>query len=171
MKRRDFLRLSLLSPLSIWWSSLFASVTGNASDGVHQRATLKTYIDILIPEDITPAASQLGIHDEIIARTIKLKAYRRLLQYGVIWLDKTASSQFAQQPFILLSPGQQETIITAMESAKRSSAPRLFFEQIRKDCFDFYYTKPESWGGLGFNNPPQPLGNINYSQPPASKSI
>lgn len=169
MKRRHFIAISILTPLSLWWRSLFAATSTQTSDQDHTYSTLKSYIDVLLPEDETPSASQLGVDIEIIERTTRHPSYNQLLVAGVTWLDKTSDEKFTVPEFVLLSLEQQENIITSMVSARKYSIERLFFEQIRKDSFQFYYAHPESWPGLGFEHSPQPFGFIDYASEPGKK--
>lgn len=173
MKRRFFLKTSVAVVLSTW-----ASSASSASISLQQpmkkplqQKTLRAFIDVLLPEDETPSASQLDIDQEILSRVARHPGYTRLLHGGLAWLDKMAYAQYNKTAFTLLKQDQREAIVRIAEATKMPSPQRVFFEQIRKDSFHFYYSHPQSWHNLGFNGPPQPAGFIDYTQPPNSKPL
>ena len=52
-------------------------------------------------------------------------------------------------------------------AAANNTLPRVFFERTRGDAFFHYYGHPESWRGITYyRGPPQPLGFLDYDQPP-----
>ncbi|NOX08910.1 MAG: gluconate 2-dehydrogenase subunit 3 family protein [Gammaproteobacteria bacterium] len=173
MKRRFFLKYSLAGMISTWaGSASTASISlGQPINHNPQQNTLRAFIDVLLPEDETPSASQLGIDEEILTRVANHPNYTRLLHGGLAWLDKMAYAQYNRRGFTLLTQAQREAIVRMAEATKMPSAQRLFFEQIRKDSFLFYYSHPQSWSNLGFNGPPQPAGFIDYTQAPDSNTL
>jgi hypothetical protein len=45
-----------------------------------------------------------------------------------------------------------------------------FFKIIREDVLDGYFSNPVSWKAVGYFGPPQPVGYLDYSNPPSSAS-
>ena len=130
-------------------------------------ATLKAFVDVLIPSDeIAPSASALGVDKQLLTVAKGKRAYQRLLELGLDWLNTQSRSDFGGN-FPELNAGKREAIVRQAATAAYTSLPRVFFERTRADAFSFYYSRPESWGGIAYyRGPPQPLGFTDYAKPP-----
>ena len=51
-------------------------------------------------------------------------------------------------------------------TAPSGSTPKRFFDHVRSAAFTEYYARPETWASLGYKGPPQPLGFMDFTQPP-----
>jgi hypothetical protein len=148
-------------------SVLLAAPTGkNAEDSESYRA-LGPYLDTLLPEDLTPSATRLGIDKVAIAQAGASKPFARLLTLGCAWLDAQAKEQGVQE-FALLDPKARIAIVSQAEQAAMRSLPRAFFNQTRGFAFHHYYAHPASWKGLGYAGPPQPTGFPDHASPPSA---
>jgi hypothetical protein len=131
-----------------------------------ERATLAAFLDVLIPADESPSATQLDIHLKILRRAEKDVSYWLMLKQGCRWLDKRARDA-GRPAFPELAPPQQESLVE--QAATNPGAPGIkdFFQTLRDDAFRLYYADPRSWAGLGgYSGPPQPLGFPDYTHPP-----
>jgi hypothetical protein len=131
--------------------------------------TLQAYFDTLIPADETPSATQVGVHTQVVTRASIHEPYQSLLIKGCTWLDEQAHQHGAKQ-FAALDADQREQVVDLAARAASRSVPRTFFERTRKDAFIYYYAHPQSWRGLGYHGPPQPLGFMDYSVAPSRRS-
>ena len=113
-----------------------------------------------------PAATQLGVDRQLRAKAQQDPEYAQLLQFGQQWLDAQARARGAAN-FPALDEAGREAVTTLAESLGDDKAEHLFFLKTRQDAFAFYYSQPESWTGLAYRGPPQPLGFMDYHQPPA----
>ncbi len=128
------------------------------TDSPEYILVLRALLDTLIPaDDITPSASALGIHQEIIDGTSSDFAYDQLIQLGCRWLNHQSNGDFTN-----LQMPQRIQILQWMEQADRHSLPALFFNRLRYEAMALYYSQPASWKGLGLERPPQPLGYMDY---------
>jgi hypothetical protein len=85
---------------------------------------------------------------------------------GLEWLNKQARAGYGRD-FPLLDEGSREEVVRQAEAAGYDTLPRVFFERTRADAFFHYYGRPESWRGMAhYRGPPQPLGFMDYAQPP-----
>lgn len=130
---------------------------------------LPYFLDTLIPEDVTPSASQLGLHEALIAHAQGIESYPKLLELGCQWLDLQATSMFKKQ-FHKLPQNAADKVVSIAANSKNNAIPNMFFERVKTDVFTFYYSHPASWAGLGFDAPPQPLGYPDFTQPIEVKS-
>ncbi len=125
---------------------------------------LPAFLDTLIPEDMTPSASQLGLHQALIRHAQGVENYTRLLELGCQWLDGQSQMQHRVK-FDALPPMRQEGIVVMLEASAKDSIPKMFFDRVLSDLMGLYYAQPASWPGLGIDSPPQPKGYPDYVKP------
>jgi hypothetical protein len=126
--------------------------------------TLGAWLDTLIPADATPAATQLGVDKQLLAKA--QQEYHDLLEFGQHWLNAQARKRGAAN-FPALDEAGREAVTALAAAQGDDKAEHRFFLKTRQDAFGFYYSQPESWAGLAYRGPPQPLGFMDYEQPPA----
>lgn len=162
--RRAFIKLLSLGLLLRYPPVVFAG-PGRQD---HEKI-LTAFLDTLMPADETPAASELRIDQTLLQKSDGDRQYRRLLRHGCNWLEKTARQQY-RAGFAALSEQQRVRIVELMEQARSRSIARVFFNRVRTDLFEHYYSHPDSWKGLGIDRPPQPEGYPDYDKAPAANS-
>ena len=150
---------------------LAAAVSTSTPEKLHLDATqlrcLQAWLDTLLPADeVTPAASALGVDIRIADKALGNPHYLKLLRTGCRWLDQQAR-QRDKRTFENLDSPEREHVVRLAEQAAAKSLPRMFFERTRKDAFLFYYTQPETWLILDYPGPPQPRGFMDHTRPPA----
>lgn len=129
-------------------------------------ATLRAYVDVLIPADRTPSGSALGVDARLWEVVAPQPDYRDLLNRGLAWLDERARAGYGRG-FAQLQAGPQEAIVQQLAGAVHGSLQRVFFERTRADAFFHYYGRPESWPGIGdYSGAPQPRGFMHQAQAP-----
>ncbi len=128
-------------------------------EGSSDELVIRAFVDTLIPADnTTPSASTLGVDLEITNKTQEDAAYGRFIRLGCRWLNYQSGGDFTTLPH-----QHQTQVIEWMENAASHTIPAQFFTRIRHAAMAHYYSQPASWKGLGLNNPPQPLGHMDYS--------
>ena len=162
--RRTWLKLLTHSP----WLLVFCGkwVGAQQTLAVLPTQDLKLLIDTLVPADETPGAVALGIHTAIETSIRAHSNYQELLLNGVVWLNRESERHF-QARFSELPEVSREFLLTVAESSPRTSAQRQLFTVLRNDVMQRYYTRADAWAQLGYRGPPQPLGFMDYSEPPA----
>jgi hypothetical protein len=129
-------------------------------------ATLRAYVDVLLPADETPSGTALGVDRHLLLVARKQRSYQRLLDLGLDWLNRQARAEYGRD-FPRLDDGERETVVHRAAAAGYNTLPRVFFQQTRADAFTHYYGRPESWRGIEqYRGPPQPLGFMDYTRPP-----
>ena len=126
---------------------------------------LPAMLDTLIPEDISPSASQLDVGPDLIRRANQESGFKRLLILGCTWLNEQAQKQ-GQQLFENLDEASRIAIVKTAEQSAERSLPRVFFKAVRHYAFGIYYSHPEAWISMGYTGPPQPVGFPDYAEPP-----
>ena len=163
--RRRILGLALAAGLLTRARGLLAAAAGRRTDDSHLRA-LAPYLDTLLPADRwSPSATGLAIDDRFKEKAARDPGYRRLLVHGCRMLDRVAR-RLGGSDFAALPESKREALVAFLEVTPPESAPRRFFETTRRDAFLHYYTRPESWAGLGYDGPPQPAGFPDHEAPP-----
>lgn len=128
-------------------------------------AGLRAFVDILIPEDETPGASQLGVVDSILAAAQDAPSRLELLRQGTAWLDGQAR-RFGAADFAGLPQSKREALVGEAAGHTLGSMPRTFFQMVLDDAFFHYYANPQSWAAIGYEGPPQPRGYPDHANPP-----
>ncbi len=145
-----------LKPLLVSGKAQGTSGSENKSRLITVR-NLEAYVNILIPADTTPSAGDLNVHHQLLQRAETVQDYPLLLHQGCLWLERRARQQW-QKPFHELREGYQQILVEETFGSAPQSLARVFAEWVRKDAMNLFYSHPESWSGLPFSRPPQPLG-------------
>jgi len=167
--RRRFLSFSLGTGLLTGTGFLFKKLFWSPSTTTPEFQTLAAYLDILIPADEAPSATQLGVTEHLIAEAANDSGYQRLISKGCTWLDAQAQQQGAAH-FAALSEAQRERIVSLAAAGEGGLLAVMFFDRIRESAFSHYYAHPQSWRALDYDGPPQPRGFMNYTQAPSRRS-
>lgn len=161
----------------------------------HQYALVATLAAIIIPTDEDPGATEAGVVDyidTIVAGSEKKQAvYKKRLK----WIDRFSQKKYgASKDFLSLTLKRQIDLLRlidetySMRSRKVSSfLQRLdreinkiwddlfgigknahFFKIVRSDVCNGYFSNPVSWKVVGYFGPPQPVGYLDFSDPPSS---
>lgn len=130
------------------------AAVGRVSDAGRIVRTFTAFCDTIVPADeITPAASALGVPKTILAELNGVVLAERLLAAGCAWLDAACDGNFAQAG----EAARVEALLRMTAMPWESPAGR-FFVVMRNSVMADYYAQPESWRGLALDRPPQPLG-------------
>lgn len=163
--RRRFLSLMLVATLLANTRTLIADILDAARSGPVSLAALKPYLEILIPQDETPGAVELGVPARLLGRAAENPGYRKLLIAGCNWLDRQAREMDVAD-FAALTADQRTIIVGRAAAAPSHSLPGRFFRLTRADAFSVYYARSEIWANLNYPGPPQPVGFPDYARPP-----
>ena len=163
-KRRNFLQTLVLLGGFVPAKLLLALPLENQRQAGSLSA-LPAFLDTLIPEDISPSASQLNVGPELIGRARRETAFERLLILGCTWLNEQSIKQ-GKQLYENLDEASRIAIVKIAEQSVDRSLPRVFFIAVRHYAFEIYYARPETWVSLGYTGPPQPVGFPDYASPP-----
>ena len=172
LNRRRFLLLSIAAGLVGQSQRLLAAVVpytfpDSQPLDAEQSLCLQAWTDTLLPADeVSPAASELGVPSRVADKALGNPDYLKLIRVGCRWLNRQARKQ-GTQTFAELDVPEREGIVRLAEQAAAKSLPHAFFVYTRDDIFQFYYAQPETWVMLDYPGPPQPLGFMDYTRPPA----
>lgn len=115
---------------------------------------LAAYVDVLLPADaLSPAASQLGVHEAILMLADDVEPLARLIGMMRDWLDGSGRGAFAT-----LDPADREALVAYAAAADPDTPEGRFHLLIRLFALEFYYATPEAIAGLDLAVAPQPEG-------------
>lgn len=163
MYRRKFLRNLAVGCTSASFSFTVQPSVAAIFVSDYKLRNLPYFLDVLIPEDSTASASQLGIHERLISHARKIPNYPQLLELGCNWLNLQSEKSY-QADFVRLTPQQRDHIVTVAAQSDNTALQSLFFTRLRQDAFAFYYANIASWDGLAITVPPQPLGYADFDR-------
>lgn len=169
LSRRYILKLLSLIGLIAGSGILFKKFfTGPHSITTVETQTLFALLDTLIPSDETPGAIELGVGEKILAKAKTNSKYVKLIIKGCKWLDDRAGDRGANS-FTALNETERENVLTLASSGKTKPVWGVFITKILYDAFYYYYSHPDTWSGLKYPGPPQPMGFMDYASPPEEK--
>jgi len=162
LTRRLILKQTIAAP--VW--SLFANDATAAplNFGQDWRDVIIVLLDILIPEDTTPSASQLGVHKDIFAHSKTINNYQLMLQKGAEWLNVNSLKLGRRTGFVSATFQTQEKLIDAALHSQAQSLPRVFIERVLQDAYMFYYQKQEAYSDIAGMRPIQPFGYPEHAR-------
>lgn len=185
--------MTLGAGLGIAFATVFIAYRWRNSPPLTPREheVLDKLADLIVPADtVSPGAGELGIgkeivdamadqyslrrlarayvagtHDRLLLNARKRSLLRKLTREGIVWLNIKAQES-GSPDFLSLGNEGQNQILSQAEAAPPGSVERVFFRRIRAMTFEGYYAREESWRGLCYAGPPQPLGFPDYTEPP-----
>lgn len=160
LTRRRVLRQLATVPI---WASM--PVSAFASTGNVVQDMVAAVLDLIIPPDSTPAASELGVHLSLLGVAQNVPNYPELISQGLGWLEQMAREN-GHNGFLEMPPEQQEALLTTAFSAPLQTLPRVFAQRLRDDAMTLYYSNPRAFVGLGFDGPIQPTGYPDFDKAP-----
>lgn len=120
--------------------------------------TLAAFIDTLLPaHGASPAASDLGVAQHMLAAAARQIPYARLMQAGCAWLDEAARAASGAH-FADLDAAAREAIVTAAEQDRSGGEMTQFFFSAHRHAMELFYSRPRAWPALDYPGPPQPVG-------------
>lgn len=125
-----------------------------AEDMAAHASTLDAVVDTLLPADeMTPAASALGVGADILGLAAEQPLLAELIARVCAWLDTTGAGRFVD-----LTAADKEAVIAYLAQADIDTLEGRFYQLIRLLAIEFYYARPEALAGLDLNPTPQPAG-------------
>ena len=161
----------------------------------HQYALVATLAALIIPTDDDPGATEAGVVDYIDSHVAGSPRKQAVYGRGLKWLDEFSQDRYGSgKEFLSLSLEEQIELLSLMnESSLMRGRPvsgfaqrvdrkidkiwddivgigenSKFFKVIRGDVIDGYFSNPVSWQVAGYFGPPQPVGYLNFANPPSS---
>lgn len=153
-----------------------ANVNDTAINDTAANATaalLTQLIDVFLPRDDTAGGIDLGLHQQLQQAMNREAGADTALSLLAAALDR-AAQQAHRSRFLALSALAQDALLRAWlpsllaragDSDDEKAARVLMV--LRNRSMSLYYAQPESWPALGLAGPPQPLGYMDYAEPPA----
>ena len=133
--------------------------------GPRERATLAGVLDTLIPDGDFPGARRTGVLERLVTECEATRQTRRALVEGAALVEAAARRRGAVS-FAALGDAQRAAILADCAAAANESLPWFFFRTVRDRAMRLHYAHPLARKAAGLDHPPQPLGYVEYWQPP-----
>ena len=157
MKRRDV--ITLLGFLSLGgFAALWRNMGSfwRPGSNEHIAKTVAAVADLMFPGDGLPGASELGLHNRIVA----MPELHGLMTKGVVWLDNRAALQGASD-FLALDEASRLAAVDAAFGS-HDDATQQFVLALRYHLGTAYYTEPVVKSAFAYTGPPQPDGFADF---------
>src|SRR5260370_18545366 len=165
MRRRVFIAicgLALVGGTTILWRSL--SSFWRPGFDAHIAETVKALTGLLFPGDGLPGATELGIHNRVLA----MAELRDTMADGVGWLDQRAKNHGAAD-FLDLDEDTRSAAVKAAFASDDQEAKQLVV-LLRFYAGLNYYSHPTIKAAFPYTDPPQPEGFAGFQDPPRRKT-
>lgn len=139
----------------------------------HEARTLDAVADRIMPQDdrepgervpITPFIDQVLFDDDTDGfRKADMPWEQEAWKRGLAGLDETSRARF-DTPFLGLTPGQQEQVLSAVQSGEPEGEtwedlpPAEFFSKLVEQVISMYYSHPAAWAEIGWPGPASKRG-------------
>lgn len=165
--RRNFVKFAFCAlPVIRLWAPVEIYAQGVNLD---IPSMLRALLDILIPKDTTPSATELGVDRKILGKLERYKYYSVLVEKGCLWFEQQ-SMHIYKTPFLALQQAEQVKLMQQAEKSGLKDPQNNFFRALRQDAYTYYYSDPRSWEGLVYAGPPQPSGFPDFNQRPVVRA-
>jgi len=161
MRRREAITLLgffSLGGAAILWRNFASFWRPDASE--HVTRTVAALVDLMVPGDGLPSASQLGLHTRVMA----IPELKPLIANGVGLLDKQAVAQGGAN---FLALGESGRLSAADAAFASSESARRFLLALRFHLMTAYYSQPVVKAAFAYTGPPQPDGFADFQDRPA----
>ena len=160
----------------------------------HQYLTVATLAALIIPTDEYPGATEAGVADYL-DNSLADGSPKERTTYGkgLAWIDKLSRQEHAKD-FIHLDVQTQIGLLQKMHESSEMRQRKVsgflerlsrkldklrddvfgmgekveFFRRLRIHAFEAFYSNPVSWTMIGYYGPPQPVGYLDFADPPTA---
>lgn len=124
------------------------------------QKTIEAFLEVLLP-----GSKKLGIKDLMMKKFYDNKGIGSYVDSG-IWNLHALTHSFHKKKFYELETKEEIDEVVNYSISKNYH----FYRQFRKIAIQLYYSHPETYKKLNYSGPPQPLGFLDYHEPPKSKA-
>ncbi len=116
---------------------------------------------VALAEALVPGSTKIGIQKHIMGIVSKDHGLASFLDAGLWNIEALARHKY-KKPFYELTKTEDKNAIIKHISYRN----RSFFKNFKTIVVKFYYTQPDVWKQISYTGPPQPVGYMNYTEPP-----
>lgn len=161
----------------------------------HQYTLVATLAAIIIPSDENPGATEAFVVDDLDRLVADSKKKQVQYKQGLKWLDEISRENYGND-FLALEIKDQIRLLRQIDEAETMrhrpvsrfmervdrkadeiwddlfgfGESSYFFKIIRNDVLVAFFSNPISWKAVGYFGPPQPVGYLDFSEPPSPKN-
>lgn len=140
----------------------------------YQATVVDEITSLIIPTDEEPGARDAGVVFGIDKMISDSDRGKKLYTAGIKWLDYIANKLYRKKRFTDLDHEEKIKVVKVIESGispvgsdlsfseNNSKMLMLFFNVLRRQSLEIFYTGKTGWELVGYNGPPQWSGNRDY---------
>ncbi|WP_439103952.1 gluconate 2-dehydrogenase subunit 3 family protein [Celeribacter marinus] len=159
LSRRLVLKLIACAPVLASGAAHAASVSNPDIE------RLTRLVDVIVPKDETPSASELNVHTYLVTLGDQIDNYALLLREGSAWLEASSQKKF-NKAFVTTTASEADQVLRLAMRYPELHLPRVFAARMVQDVLKIYYAIPATWPSLGFDGPIQPAGFSDFESRP-----
>lgn len=163
LTKRCLLKTGVALPVT--WT-VAAPLWAQAQAKSSYKVIIADMLDVLIPKDISPSATELKVHEKIWEQARTITNYETMLRQGVSWLDQQALRNGSSSGYVGLTFVQKNQYVAAALTNPPMALPRVFIGRLMEDAFRFYYMQLEAYKHIKGMTPIQPLGYPRHHRLP-----
>ncbi len=163
----------------------------------HEYAMVEAAAAIIVPRDDAPGAEDVGVADYIDRMLAQYPVQQERYHRGLAWLNRKSKRQFHGRDFASLPEEERLALLQEVDEAYHNrfrpvsslfdrvvrklgnvyddifgwGSEVTFFNILKDDVFEAFYTSPQAWKMLGYDGPPQPWGYPDYQKCPPSTRL
>jgi hypothetical protein len=123
-------------------------------DVLARRHGLNALLDEILPEDdVSPAASRLGIGEEVLGLCAEYPLMEQLIVILTDWFEKAFGKKIET-----LDPEIRIQAVALLAAVPQTELQGRLYSVLRSLAIELYYSKPEALAGFNLNAAPQPDG-------------
>jgi hypothetical protein len=161
----------------------------------HQFTLVATIAALIVPTDDSPGATEAGVVNKLDKQAAGSEKMGRQYTDGLKWIDDFSRQRYgSEKAFLTLNVGEQIAFLRFIENTwamRKKEAKTLvqrldkkidifwdthfgagmqarFFSVIRRDVLRTFYATPIAWLDVGYFGPPQPVGYLDFFDPPST---
>jgi len=175
INRRNFIKYLSSAAIINYIFPVPFSISQSNND--YRDSVISLLINLILPVKSIDIIKRTGILSDLNSKISDNPKMRDIVDYGIKWLNFNSNLLYQKEKFVELDADQQLEILNYTFNSFQSAYPaepdkpwtdirygKLFLNNLRTYTMNEFYTSETGWKFVGYNGPPQFMGNPDYSK-------